>query len=161
MTTVVRRTFRATPHRDASATWLAIVDLLTRGADGDTRRELLAVRGTAAAIVADQAPRDEPIVVTCEGPRTRIYCLFDDDAIDGSDANEEPLSYDPLKGDWRLSLPCGPDDLAWVQRALARTSRRVTARGPGAPAAADDGAGAAAEAASVPLTLDIKGFLGR
>lgn len=30
MTTVVRRTFGSTPHRDAGETWRAIVDLLTQ-----------------------------------------------------------------------------------------------------------------------------------
>ena len=161
MTTVSRRIFRATPHRDAHGTWAAIVDLLTQGAVGEARRELLAVSGTAASIISDQAARDEPIVVTCEGPRTRIYCLFDDDAIDGSDANEGPLGYDPLKGDWRVSLPCGQDDLAWVQRALARHSARVTARGPGSSPAADERAGTATASVAIPLTLDMKGFLGR
>ena len=80
--------------------------------------ELLAVDGLAASIIADQAPKDAAIVVTCDGPRTRIYCLYDDDAIDGSDANEDALGFDPLKGDWRMSLPCLADDLAWVQAAL-------------------------------------------
>ena len=60
------------------------------GPDGAARAELLAVAGIAASIIADQAPRDAAIVVTCDGPRTRIYCLYDEDAIDGAEANEEP-----------------------------------------------------------------------
>ena len=58
MTTVVSRTFRSTPQRDALQTWLAIVDLLTAGKSGPNRTELLAVQGTAASVIADQAPKD-------------------------------------------------------------------------------------------------------
>lgn len=111
MSTVARRTFRSTPHRDAHATWTAIADLLTQGRAG-VRGELMAVAGVAASVIADQAPREAAIIVTCDGPRTRIYCLYDDDAIDGDDANEDTLGFDPLKGDWRISLPCLADDLA-------------------------------------------------
>src|SRR3546814_20149421 len=60
--------------------------------------------GVAASLIADQAPKSAPIVATCDGPRTRIYCLFYEDAIDGDDANEEVLGFEPLKGDWGVSL---------------------------------------------------------
>ena len=160
MTTVIRRTFRATPRRDAHATWAAIVDLLTRGRDGDARRELMTVSGTAASLIADQAPKDEAIIVTCDGPRTRIYCLYDDDAVDGSHANEDFLSYDPLKGSWQVSLPCADRDLTWVRRALARHGARISARDPGEAPASDEGA-VPAQKAAAPLRLDPKGFLGQ
>lgn len=97
------------------------------------------------------------IVVTCDGPRTRIYCLYDDDAVEGSDANEEALGFDPLAGDWAVSLPCLKDDLAWVQGALKKHSARITAREPDAEVVK------AADAASVQasaLVFDAKGFLG-
>jgi len=113
------------------------------------------VFGSAASIIADQAPKDAPIVVTCDGPRTRIYCLYDEDAVDGSDASEDALGFDPLKGDWRVSLPCSADDLAWVQKLLAQKSTRITARGPDEAVAADTSEKAAAAA----LTIDPKGFL--
>lgn len=128
MTTVASRIVRSSPYRDTSATWEVIVELLTRGKNNDTRAELMAIAGIASSIVAERAPKDAAIVATCDGPRTRIYCLYDEDALDGSDANEEPLGYEPLKGDWKLSLPCAEDDLAWVQRALKTKTTRVTAR---------------------------------
>lgn len=157
MTTVVRRTFSSTPRRDALATWHAIVDLLTRSKHGAARTELLSVEGIAASLIADQALREAAIVVTCEGPRTRIYCLYDDDAIDSADANEEPLGYDPLNGDWQVSLPCTADDLAWVQGALGKKTSRIVARDLAeAVTPADSGKDAAAQA----LVLDPKGFLG-
>ena len=157
MTTVARRTFRSTPARDALATWTAIVDLLTRGNDGAARTELLAVACIAASVIADHAPGDAPIVVTCDGPRTRIYCLYDDDAIDGSDAKEDPLGFDPLKGDWRVSLPSPADDLSWVQAALEGHSERITARNPETPVAKDQSRDAAD---TNNLVLDPGGFLG-
>lgn len=83
MSTVYSRTFRSTPERSASDTWQAIVELLTKGKSSTARNELLAVAGIASSLIADQAPKGSPIVVTCDGPRTRIYCLYDDDAIEG------------------------------------------------------------------------------
>lgn len=157
MTTVARRTLSSTPQRDAHQTWLAIVELLTQGKPGTARSELLAVAGPAASVIADHAPKEAPIVVTCDGPRTRIYCLYDDNAIDGADANEDPLGFDPLKGDWRLSLPCLAEDLAWVQGALKKHSSRVTARDLDTAVSSDDSADKAADKA---LEFDPKGFLG-
>jgi hypothetical protein len=157
MTTVASRVFKSTPGRDAMATWAAIVDLLTQGKDGPKRTELMAVAGVAASVIVDHAPKGAAIVSTCDGPRTRIYCIYDDDAIEGSDANEEPLGFDPLEGDWRVSLPCLPDDLSWVQGALKKHSTRITAREPD-----DDVAKAETTPASQAsaLVFDRKGFLG-
>jgi len=157
MSTVTRRVFRSTPGRDALQTWTAIVDLLTHGKAGTTRSELLAVCGVAACVIADQAPRDAAIIVTCDGPRTRIYCLYGDDAIEGSDANEDVLGFDPLKGDWRVSLPCPKDDLAWVQNALKKHTTRITARDLDDAAITDEDC---TTKKAQTLVLDPKGFLG-
>ncbi|MGX1747150.1 MULTISPECIES: hypothetical protein [unclassified Brevundimonas] len=156
MTTVVRRTFSSTPHRDAGETWRAIVDLLTQGKTGAKCDELLSVHGIASSIIADKAPKDAAIVVTCDGPRTRIYCVYDEDATDGSDANEDALGFDPLDGDWRVSLPCETDDLAWVQGALKGHSERITARDKSETTKAEAAKSSAGPAA---LVFDPKGFL--
>jgi hypothetical protein len=157
VSTVASRTFASTPKRDAAATWAAIVDLLTQGQSGPARNELLAVSGVAASIIADQAPKDAPIVVTCDGPRTRIYCFYDDDAVEGSDVNEHALGFDPLSGVWQVSLPCLKDDLSWVQGALKKHSTRITAREPDAEVVkAEDAASTRKHA----LVFDAKGFLG-
>jgi hypothetical protein len=127
MATVARRTLRSSPHLDALKTWGEIVNLLTR-TNSDPRNELESVGGIAGSIIGDKACESSPIIVGCDGPQTRIYCLYDDDAIDGSDANEDVLGFDPLKGDWTISLPCKTDDLEWVQSALKQKSSRITAR---------------------------------
>ena len=127
MATVVRRTVRSSPHRDTGETWEVIIELLARSSK-DARLELQSVAGIAASIISERTPKGSPIVVTCDGPRTRIYCTYDDDAIDGTDANEDPLTYAPLEGDWKLSLPCNADDLDWVNAALKEKSERISAR---------------------------------
>lgn len=126
MTTVASRTFRSTPQRDACQTWDAIVKILTQGRPA--HKDLLAASGVASSIIADQAPKSAPIIVTCNGPRTRIYCVYDDDAIESSGGDENPLGFNPLEGEWKISLPCHPEDLSWVQASLAKIGNRITAR---------------------------------
>lgn len=156
MTTVASRTFRSIPHRDAMETWNAIVDLLTSGKDTDAVRDLRAVTGIASSLITDQSPKTAPIIVTCDGPRTRIYCLYDEDALDESDANEASLGYDPIEGDWRISLPCHKDELGWVQSALKKHGTRITARDLESGIEVDESR-SATKAAS--LTLNLEGFL--
>ncbi|WP_324289055.1 hypothetical protein VZQ01_06640 [Myxococcus faecalis] len=157
MTTVNRRTFRSVPHRDAVRTWTDIVELLTQGKAGADRDELLAVTGVVSCLITDQSPKEAPIVVTCDGPRTRIYCIYDEDAVDGTDASEDVLGYDPLEGQWSVSLPCGTDDLAWVQSTLSTHGSRVTARDVSSGISIDDDETRLSKAG--PLILDPKGFL--
>lgn len=154
MNTVASRTFRSTPHRDSMNTWLAIIDLLTRGESSVAKDLLLAVKGIAASVIADQAPKDAPIIATCDGPRTRVYCIYDDDAIDGSGENEASLGYDPLNGYWAVSLPCQDSDLHWVQTALKAHGDRITAR------SINDKVVETAKSSNAALVFDPKGFLG-
>lgn len=154
MSTVVRRTFASCPARSAHDSWGAIVDLLAKS-NATAREELLSVSGEASSIISDQAPANAPIVVTADGPRTRIYCLYDDDALDASDANESPLGFDPLKGDWAVSLPCQAEDLDWVQAALKRKTSRIVARDMSQGTTVAEGA----SSATVELVLDPQGFM--
>lgn len=156
MTTVASRRFVSTPQRDAASTWRAIVGLLTRGPGSSARAELLAVSGIAASIIADKVPENAAIVVTCDGPRTRIYCLYDEAAIEGSDKNEEPLGYEALLGDWHVSLPCSAADLPWVERALKKHSDRISARDEAEKLKADEQSSANSGAV---LSLDVGRFM--
>lgn len=156
MTTIASRSVRSTPHRDTSTTWEFIVNLLTRGNDGEAKKELDSVAGTAAALIAEKAPKDAAIVVTCDGPRTRIYCIYDEDAIGGDEAKEDSLGYDALKGEWSISLPCPASDLEWVQRSLKSKTSRVSARDMSQTLGEDEQT--AAKSRGV-LTLNVEKFL--
>ena len=150
--TVASRTFAGSPVRDASATWAAIVELLAQRAPISTRTELMTVAGIAASIIADRVVAAAPIVVTCDGPRTRIYCTYDDDAIEG-DTNEGPLGFDALQGNWKISLPCDVDELAWISNALAKHSKRIVARD------RNDDVVAKESASAFDLSINVKDFL--
>ena len=153
----VRRTIRSVPYRDSCTTWQVVVGLLTRGKNSSAAEELEAVAGIAASVIADGAPRLAPIVVTCDGPRTRLYCVYDEDALDDAEASEDPLGFDPLQGDWGVSLPCLTEDLEWVQRALKDKSTRIKARD--IASGIELAEGYKSQAATSALTLDLEGLL--
>lgn len=153
----VRRTFRSVPYRDSAATWHGIVAMLTRGKNTVAAAELDAIAGIASSVIADGAPREAPIVVSCDGPRTRIYCTYDEDALDEAEASEDALGFDPLEGDWAVSLPCLTDDLEWVQRALKRSTTRITARD--AATGIEVAEGSQSRAPNNALTIDLGALL--
>ena len=130
--TVVSRRVLATPARSASAAWDVIVKLVT-ALDGPARQALQRIEGIASCIIAEEAIKTDPCVIFGSGPRLRIYCLYNEDAIVGEDANEAPLTFTPTEGDWQMSLPCLADDLEWVRKALKERSTHVTAREVGTP----------------------------
>ena len=78
-----------------------------------------------------------------EGGPERSVAYYDEDAITGDNASETKLATSPTNGDWSMSLPCPEEDLTWVQAALAKRSKRVTARklGEKLDTDADEGAG--------------------
>ena len=161
--TTVARTFVSVPKRSATETWEAIVALVAPESDSPARVELSAVAGVACSCIADEVLADDPIVVYGVGPRLRVYGIYGDDALDGEGANESVLSWVPTDGDWKMSIPCLFDDLAWVQGKLARSSKRVTARELGS-SIGDDGEAdrsAAVPTASDPADLDLNSFFRR
>jgi hypothetical protein len=127
MTTLARRII-ATPARPTPEAWQVIVTLLAPQSDSSPRKELLGIAGIACSLIVDEAMKAAPIVVSGSGPRVRIYCLYDEDAISAENANEDALPFNATEGDWHMSLPCPADDLTWVQGALRKLSSRVTAR---------------------------------
>jgi hypothetical protein len=105
-----------------------IVDLLAPDKQSDARRELESIAGIASNLIADEAFEGAAGVVYGSGPRVRLYCLYGDKAISGDKASESALAFNPTEGDWRMSLPCPAEDLAWVRGALKERSSRITAR---------------------------------
>jgi hypothetical protein len=134
---VIARRFASIPERTAMATWKAISALLASDSTLGPARELASVAGIASSLITREA-MTSPVVVYGSGPRVRIYCLYNDDAIEGDDANEAPLSFDATAGDWKMSLPCPADDLAWVQNSLRAKSTRIFARDMTAPVEDDE-----------------------
>jgi len=126
--TVVARRLASVPARLASETWLRVIYLVapTNTAAQD---ELRRVTGIASSLITREAMKDSPIVVTGDGPRIRLYCVYGEEAIEGEGVNEAALPDSPAESDtWSLSLPCPADDLSWVQANLKQHSSRVTAR---------------------------------
>jgi hypothetical protein len=152
---VVARRIRATPGRSASDAWQLIVDLLAPK-DGPARRELLGVEGIASSIISTEAPKDAAMVVRGKGPRVRIYCLYDEAAISGDDANEAALAECPTDGDWIMSLPADADEVAWIRDALAKQSTRVTVREKSE--AFDAGEGESKQAGNSEATINMEAF---
>jgi hypothetical protein len=126
--TVVARRIIATPARSASEAWNVIVNFLAPDNSTDAWKELQSIAGLASNLIADEAFADAPAVVYGSGPRVRIYCVYGEDALSGESASETALTFIPTNGDWRMSLPCPPEDLEWVTAALKEKSTRVTAR---------------------------------
>ncbi len=155
--TVVSRRIRATPARSASAAWSVITELVTKPGS-DARQELVDIEGVASCLIAEESLKTDPCVVFGSGPRLRVYCLYDDQAIAGEKASEGVLTFTPTEGDWRMSLPCAADDLAWVQKSLRERSTRVTAREAGTAVEGEE-TSAAASAAAPTAVINREAFL--
>jgi hypothetical protein len=129
---VVSRRIPAVPVRTSAQAWTAIVELVT--APGQpARADLEAISNIAAMLISEEYTRDAPIVfMPTIGPRVRIYTVHGTAAIeDGGD--EAPLANWPLvEQGWRVSLPCGIDDIDDVRaslRAFAFVDVRDTTEG--------------------------------
>lgn len=153
---IARRTIRSTPFRNAVETWQTIIDLLTREEEGERRDVLNGITGIAASLITETTLVQSPMVVTSDSPRTHVYCLHNDEAIEDSKENEAPLGFDPLEGDWHISFPCPEDDLAWAKKALEKETSRITVRDEMESLEIRE---PDAQAAREPLTLDPKRLL--
>jgi hypothetical protein len=128
MSTVLARRFASTPVRTAAQTWDAIVALIAPDPQSAARKELTKATGVACASIASEAIKDAPIVIWGNGPRVRVYGVFDEDAITQDSVNEGSLPQSPTDGDWQMSIPCQTEDVTWSSNNLA-VSARISARG--------------------------------
>lgn len=152
--TVVARRVRSIPERSALETWAKITDLLASYAGSDSRHELESIAGIASSIITRDAMKNSALVVSGAGPRVRVFCLHDEDAITGDGANEQTLAFDATSGDWKMSIPCPADDLDWVQLALKSKSTRITARDMTSDVSQDTNSGTERESASFTINKD-------
>jgi len=128
MSTVLARRVASTPVRTAAQTWARIAEILAPDAESAARRELANAAGVACASISSEATKDAPIVVWGGGPRVRIYCIFDEDAITQDGVNEDALPRSPTEGAWQMSIPCQPEDVKWSHAKLASVSSKISAR---------------------------------
>lgn len=142
--TVHARRVASVPRRGPIDTWRAICDLL--GAEGDARAELDGIAGVAAALIAEEYTRDDPITVSGTGPQVRIYTLHGDQAIEAETSEELPLSHAPTTGSWALSLPCADDDLDEAEAGVA-AAPHIQVRALGQPAGVGKSAASSSPAA--------------
>lgn len=128
MSTIARKV-AATPVRLATAAWQRITDLLAP-TNATARTELASVAGIACLLITEEVMKSSPIITSGNGPRVRVYCVYGDDAIEGSTVNEAGINGSPVETDdaWKLSLPCPSEDLEWVRASLKKRSSRITAR---------------------------------
>jgi hypothetical protein len=156
MITVITRSIASTPKRTATETWEVIVSLLAPEQKSASRLELGKVAGVAASSIASEAPKDDGFVVYGNGPQVRVYCAFGEDAVSGDGVNEDSFKETPTAGDWRMSMPCLPEDLEWTAKRLKAISSRVTARAVGEKVATTQ---SQTGSASTELAVDLKEFL--
>lgn len=156
MSIVVARRVASTPKRTAAQTWEKIVEILAPDPNSDARKELAKAAGVACSSISSEALRDAAVVVWGTGPRIRVYCVFDEDAITGDGVSEDALSKSPTEGDWRMSIPCQPEDVKWSNGKLAEVSSRISAR-----SAEDDLEDDTSESvfSSHSLTINVEEFL--
>ena len=156
MSTVLARRVASTPVRTASQTWARITQILAPDPASATHAELRKAAGVACASISSEVTRDAAIIVWGAGPRVRVYCVFDDDAITGEDVSEDALPRSPTDGDWRMSIPCLPEDVPWSSNRLASVSTRVSARAMDEDVEDEE---TVTKAAAPPLTVNLVEFL--
>jgi hypothetical protein len=156
MSTVIARRVVSTPTRAASQTWAKIVELIAPDPNSPARTELALAAGVACSSISSEATKDAAVVVWGGGPRVRFYCLFDEDAITQDGVSESPLPKSPTEGDWKMSIPCLPEDVAWSKAKLAGVTSRITARSMNEDVADEEPKAAAASSMSINLSEFMK-----
>ena len=156
MATIIVRSIASSPKRTATETWGVIASLLDPDPKGLGRSELEKAAGIAASSIASEAPVEDAFIVHGNGPQVRIYCVFGDNAVSDDGVNEDPFQEPPAAGDWRLSVPCLPEDLDWMQRKLKFISSRISARATGEKVAAEQ---SASTTCAADLAINLNEFL--
>ena len=156
MSTVIARRVASTPTRTAAQSWAKIVELVSPDANNPARKELALAAGVACSSISSEATKEAAIVVWGGGPRVRVYCVFDDDAVTQDGVNEDPLPKSPTEGDWKMSIPCMPEDVGWSKAKLASVCSRISARSMDVDV--EDNEPKAAAAATSPMSINLGEF---
>lgn len=114
------RRVESTPNRSTSETWTHIVDMLDSSNEGAIQ-ELKGITGVVSSIISDRVPENHPFTFVGNGPRVRVYCIFDNK----NDGTESPIKHDVLDGDWILYLPCKEADKDWITKKLRNDAPNI------------------------------------
>src|SRR5450631_545233 len=155
----IRRDFRASPHRTGSETWEAIARLLAPDDKGPARKELMSILGVASQLIATESVKEHPIISSGSGPRVRIYCLYDDDALNADNSKESPLAFDATAKDWKVSIPVEAEDVNWSKAEIKKFSNRISVREKTEAVEGDDEGEEKQHPTSSAMTVDLKEFL--
>jgi hypothetical protein len=121
----VRRDISSIPFRPASETWQQIVTLVT-GAGSKDVQQLNNAGGVMASIITDEHPAIRAMILEGVGAQLRIYCRYGMGAIEEG-GQVDALTWNPTAGDWTMHVPCDDENIAWVKKALEKTSPRIRA----------------------------------
>jgi hypothetical protein len=155
VSTVLARRIASTPLRTTTQTWDKIVEIIAPNPNSAARAELATAAGVACSSISSEAMKEAAIVLWGGGgPRVRVYCLFDDKAITQEDVNEDALPQSPTEGDWKMSIPCLPEDVKWSVANLG--SGRISARSMDEDV---DDEVAKTDAATAPMSINLAEFL--
>jgi hypothetical protein len=149
----VKREIASIPVRSAGETWQAIVDLITRQGSVDAAT-LKAAASVMESLITDEHPAMVPIVVSGEGPRLVIYCLYNEAAMEaGKDIDS--INWNPTGGaDWRMTAPSEASDVDWMNNTLKSRAPRITVHDASVQPVDDDDTKGSADAADQALTID-------
>jgi len=153
MSTVISRRVAATPLRTSSEVWELMCQLLAPDSASLARGVLDRATGVACSSIASEVLKGDAVVVYGSGPRIRLYCLYDEDAMAGEDASEGSLPECPTTGDWRMSIPVPEEDFDWCAKAIKACAPYITVRRCGEEVA-DDEASGQSERATVRINLE-------
>lgn len=128
MSTVIVRKIAAIPVRTSSEAWEVMRNLIAPDAASPARAILDRAAGAVCSAIASEVMADDPVVVHGSGPRVRLYCLYDEDAMSGEDTSEGKLPEVPTKDDWRMSVPVTEEDFKWSAEAIKACAPHITVR---------------------------------
>lgn len=104
-----------------------IVGLISASSSVDAH-QLTAAQPLMAMLVAAEHYDSKPLTLVGSGIRVVIYCSYREDALTlGADVNSLPSN--PTEGEWRLYVPCAPDDLVWAKADMKKRAPRLHLHG--------------------------------
>lgn len=132
----IRRDIASIPKRSAAQSWSVITDLIT-GPDSVDAKTLTAAASIMESLITDEHPGKCPIIIKGVGNRLVIYLAFNEDAMEAN-FSVDKLNWNPTAGQWSMTAPCDPEDVAWMNKALQERAPRISVHDVNSPPADED-----------------------